>query len=311
MRICILDHHTKAAYFGMKLAEAGFDLVAPDADFNFDLLLVDTDHPHSPPVPQKNLYIGAAIAKGVQVGIYPHGGMSVLDYDWGRQPMPLAFELVHGEGHAEVYRRIGLRRRVEVVGWSYSDVLPKAEGPVKSVVFAPIHPWANGKDILPIHRAANELAYRAFLEYPYGKKIVRCYGEDDPNGITERVEGIDYQQSDLRLGIDLIDSVDAVVSYGTFACTALARGKRVVMILPHPPHLSDDGKLQAKHFSDYAEYTRYPATVGDAPLQELFKVDTSGWEEKFIGGPLNVDHLAGVLRSYRPNRAQRRKRARA
>ncbi len=289
------------------MAEAGFELVPPD-DFNFEVLLVDTDHPDAPPIPHKHQFILEALRRGVQVGLYPHGGLPILDYDWGRPALPLAFELVHGEGHKEIYERIGLKRRVEAVGWSYTDVLPKSDTPIKHVVFAPIHPWADGKSILPFHQRANEIAYEEFLNYPYGKKTVRMYGEDAPNGVTERVDGVEYTQSDLKLGVDLIDSSDAVISYGTFACTALARGKRVAMIFPYPPHMSDDGKKNAEHFGDYADYCRYPDLVGDG---SLFQTDTSEWERLFIGGPLDVDKVGEILNGYRWNRKQRRKRARA
>jgi hypothetical protein len=142
----------------------------------------------------------------------------VLDYDGMRKPLLIAFELVHGVGHKLCYEAAGLKRRVEVVGWSYCDWDPispqsmTADAPssrgvgINHILFAPIHPWADGKSILPIHRALNEVAYRVFLDHPAPKKTVRMFGEDEPNGITESVEGIDYQQSDLTLGVDLIDS---------------------------------------------------------------------------------------------------------
>jgi len=282
----------------------------PDEDFDFDVLLVDTDHPQAAPAPYKHALVREALQRGVQVGLYPHGGLPVLDYDGMRKPLPLAFELVHGEGHKKCYEAAGLKRRVEVVGWSYTDVVDRSESSSHHVIFAPIHPWADGKSILPIHQALNEIAYRVFLDHPAEKKTVRQFGEDDPNGITERVANIDYQQSDLGLGLDLIDSADAVVSYGTFACTSLARGKPTAMIYPYPPYMSDDGTQEAAHFRDYAAMTRYPASVSEQPLNELFTVDTSEWEQQFIGGPLDIDHVADVIRSYKLNRKQRRMKAR-
>ena len=305
----MLDHHRKAAYLGNALHEAGFELVTAE-DFNFDVLLVDTDHPAAAPAPYKHALVLESLRRGVQVGLYPHGGLPVLDYDGMRGPLPIAFELVHGEGHKACYDAIGLKRRVEVVGWSYTEVIPSHQDTTPShVVFAPIHPWADGKSILPVHRALNEVSYRVFLEYP-GTKTVRMFGEDEPNGVTERVDGVDYQQSDLTLGVDLIDSVDAVVSYGTFACTSLARGKPVAMIHPYPPYMNDEGTQEASRWREYGQATRYPASVGDAQLGELFATDTAEWERRFVGGPLDIDHVADVLRSYKLNRRQRRIKAR-
>lgn len=293
---------------GKVLADDGFDAAADP--LTTDLLMVDTDHPDAPPRPHKHELVKELLRRGVPVGLYPHGGLPILDYDGWRKPLPLAFELVHGEGHKQVYEKIGLKRRVEAVGWSYSDVVPKSDGPIDHVVFAPIHPWWDGKTILPFHRTLNEVAYRAFLEFPCDRKTVRLFGDDDPNGIFERVDGVDYQESDLSLGLDLIDSSDAVVSYGTFACTALARGKRTVMIYPYPAHTDDYGRKAAERFDEYSELCRYPANVSEAPLGDLFRVDTSDWERLFIGGPLDVEKVAWVFAQYRPNRAQRRKMAR-
>ncbi len=310
MRICLLDHHTKAAYLGAALGEQGFELVPLDEDFSFDVLLVDTDHPLAAPQPYKHAVLLESLRRGVQVGLYPHGGLPMLDYDMGRIALPVAFELVHGEGHKVCYEAAGLKRRIEVVGWSYCDTLPRSTVSPHHVIFAPIHPWADGKTILPMHRALNEVAYQTFLQFPAEKKTVRLFGEDPPNGVTERVDTVVYTSSDLGLGIDLIDTADAVVSYGTFACTALARGKPTAMIYPYPPHMNDEGTIQATHFASYAESTRYPASVSDGPLAELFQMDTSDWEQRFIGGPLDQNHLADVIRSYRLNRKQRRIKAR-
>lgn len=318
MRVCLLDHHRKPAYLGSKLQEAGFDLVGADEDFSFDVLLVDTDHPEGAPAPYKHAFVKEAMRRGVQIGLYPHGGLPVLDYDGMRKPgiqteprvwSDVAFELVHGEGHKACYDAIGLKRRVEVVGWSYTDVLPRSEGPINHLVFAPIHPWADGMIILPIHQRQNEIAYEVFLSFP-GVKTVRQFGEDEPNGVTHRVEGVEYTQSDLGLGLDLIDRCDAVISYGTFACTALARGKPTVMIYPYPPHMDDFGQVEARRWLEYGAETRYPASISETPLEELFAVDTSDWERRFVGGPLDIEHVADTIRSFKLNRKQRREKVR-
>jgi hypothetical protein len=82
------------------------------------------------------------------------------------------------------------------------------------------------------------------------------------------------------------------------------------MIHPYPPHTNDEGTIEAAHWSEYAAMTRYPASVSDGTLDVLFREDTSEWEKRFIGGQLDVDHVADVLRGYRLNRKQRRIKAR-
>lgn len=303
----MLDHHTKAFYLAQSLQQAGFELAPLDDKFDFDVMLVDTDHPAGVPPPHKHNAVLEAVRRGIAVGLYPHGGLPILDYDGLREPLELAFELVHGEGHKRIYETIGLKRRVEVVGWTYCErvyrkdqILRSAKRPpIRHVLFAPIHPWANGEIILQIHQAYNEAAYRAFLDCPAEKKTVRMFGADTPNGVFRREPGIDYLESNLTLGVEVIDAADAVLSYGTFACTSLARGKPTVMIAPYPWHMSDDGETEVNTWAEYKDLTRYPASVGDGPLEELWGVDTSEWERLFVGGPLQMDKLASVLREYK------------
>jgi hypothetical protein len=219
--------------------------------------------------------------------------------------------LAHGEGHAEINRRFGSSRRVEVVGWMYGPVVPHpSAGPhIESILFAPIHPWADKVTILPPHKVYNQRAYRAFLEHPASKKTVRMWGEDEPNGVYERVDGVEYLPSDLSVlsAMELVREFDAVISYGTLAYVALSGGKRVAMIYAFPPHASDDGEYQAEHFEAYADYACYPASVGEAPLDDLFAMDVEEWKRLFVGEELNMDKLESVLTGLRPSRAVRRK----
>lgn len=303
MKVCLLGNHGKEQHLGHTLEQHGFEFVTE----GFEVLMVDTDHPAAPPAPVKHQFIKDAAVRGVPIVLHPHGAPPDLDMDGLRKSdIPVSLQLVTGEGHAEINRRFGSRRQVEVVGWTFGQLLPETNRPTDHLAFAPIHPWANGIDILPQHRHLNTVAYQAFLDHPAPRKTVRMYGADEPNGVYKRDPGVDYQQSDLGPGLELIDSADAVVSYGTLAYQALARGKPVAMIYPYPPHTSDDGKIMAAHFDEYADYSRYPASVGDAPLDELFATDVAEWKRLFVGGPLDGEKLAWLLNSLRPNRAARR-----
>ncbi len=312
MRLAVLDHHGKAQYLAYRLMQAGFDLVPDAARFDYELMLVDTDSPHAAPMPQKHNLVKEAVKRGIPVVLYPHGGGPILDYDGIRKfAVPVSLQLVHGEGDAEIYRRCGLSHRYEVVGWTFCPQVDSSGGPVDHLVFAPIHPWANGRDILPVIRSLNHNAYRHFLEHPAPQKTVRMFGEDSPNGVHQRVEGVEYTQSNLLTPIELIDMCDAVVSSATFAYTALARGKRAAFIYGYPGHTSDDGQVQAAHIEEYADYVKYPACIGEAPLEELLEWDVSEWKRLFVGEELDIDKVSELLRGLRPNRATRRALARA
>lgn len=395
MRLCALDLHHKSAYLCHCLRQAGFEFVSVEYKPNgqsiidFEMLLVDSDHPLSPPIPQKHNLLRAAAKKGVPIVVYPHGGPPDLDLDGLRSRAnviagwnhackdlgqlakalvhppdwtygPVTLQLAHGEGHVEINRRFGSGRRVEAVGWMYGPVFqrnpspPGGSGPYiesiesalpqpetrypqshkegarpvaesarsgsgepgespTSILFAPIHPWADGKGILEPHKRMNQRAYKQFLEHPASRKVVRMFGEDAPNGVYERVDGVEYTQTDLTVtsAFNVVQEFDAVISYGTFAYTAISLGVPTAMIYGYPPHASDDGETQAVHFEEYADYCRYPASVGDAPLDELFRMDVSEWRRLFVGDQLDVDRLSGLLTSLRPSRAVRRALARA
>lgn len=308
MKVAILGHHGKEAGIAQALADGGFESAHP-LSFSYDAILADTDHPGSPP-PEKHAILQEASRRGIPIILYPHGAMPDLDYDYLRpQALPISLRLVHGEGHAEVARRHGCKHRVEVVGWSFCEEGAEIHTPASpsSLLFAPIHPWADGESILPFHKGLNTAAYHQFLQHPAEKKTVRMFGVDDPNGITERVEGIEYTQSDLGAGLDVIDSHDAVISYGTFAYTALARGKPVAMIYPYPGHTDDYGRIQARHFEEYKDYCAYPASLGSGSLDELFQMDVSEWKRLFVGELLDGARVCGLVGEFKANRAQRRK----
>ena len=290
LKICILDHHNKAQGIETVLRCNDFEIADPYS-FDYEAVLVDTDHPGSPP-PDKPIVLQECARRGIPIILYPHGGPPDLDYDGLRKlTLPISLRLVHGEGHAEIARRYGCKHRVEVVGWSFCEMAgltaetPAAQSAVSQLLFAPIHPWADGQGILPFHKSANVAAYHVFLEHPAEHKTVRMYGADDPNGITERVDGIEYTQTDLGSAVDVVDAHDAVISFGTLAYTALARGKPVAMIFPYPGFTDDRGNFRTRHFEAYQEYCAYPASVGMAPLDELFSRDVTDWKRLFVGEP--------------------------
>lgn len=316
MKVALLGHHGKQSGIEDALRRADFEFCDPFT-FRYDLVLADTDHPGSPP-PEKHMVLKECAKRGIPIVLYPHGAPPDLDYDGLRKiELPISMRLVHGEGHAEIARRYGCKHRVEVVGWSFCEtVAPQAETgsgttAVSHLLFAPIHPWANGVDILDFHRGLNRAAYHAFLDHPAQVKTVRMYGADDPNGITERCADVQYTQTDLGSGLNVIDAQDAVLSYGTFAYVSLARGKPTAFIYAYPGHTDDLGQVHARTYNAYRDYCAYPASIGNGSLDELFSRDVTDWKRLFLGEPLDEEHLVSLLREYRANRAQRRKLARA
>lgn len=349
MRICVLDHHGKAALIIRALRDQGFDVITEPSEIvngqvrvilDFEVLLLDSDSPHSVPA-WKFPFAREAARRGIPIVLYPHGANPDLDYD-GIRPMqlPVSMILRHGEGHTEIYRRIGLQVPVRGIGWSYCEMVdPAPTGRVDRLLFAPIHPWADGKTIMPAYQAANEQAYEAFLAHPAKTKTVRVWGDLEAAGIyeqhihkwkpsspdSERMVctgcGVGTTYCTLRrqeeppeityVGADApqveqIDAHDAVLSYGTFAYMALARGKPTVMYGQDIPPQDDQHTVTAANWGRYRDYMRYPVDTLDG-----FGEDVAEWRRLFVGEPLDPVALADAVRSVRPNRATRRRLVRA
>lgn len=248
-------------------------------------MLADTDHPAAPymllngqPFP-RHRFLEVAVENGKKVALYPHGANPILDYDGLREPAPwVSVQFVHGQGHKDLYDLIGLDRRVEVIGWTYSEMTDTTG---EGVLFAPIHPWANGQGILPIHREANARAYRRFLKYD-GERVATLWGEDRPNGVTHRPRGITFHESTLLTPLDLIDAVDHVIAAGTLAYTALARGKTLDLIDDGLPMMSDDGEQTVAHWDE---------------IKPLIAYDGSEeWKRKWVGEPFHVERFLEILK---------------
>lgn len=309
MRVAVLNANGKADLLWKALADdPRFELVADHAE----VLLADTEHPERLPQIQPLLNQGARLV------LYPHGAAPQLEYDGVRRVnRPVWMQLVHGEGHAEVYRRIGHPVRTEVVGWTYTTARrPTEPASAGSVLFAPIHPWADGHTILPVHGEANRLAYEAFRQLEAPRKTVRYIGDLTAAGVFEQDPAIEYQDAATVPYLDAIDQADHILSYGTFAYTALARGKPVVMYGSDIPAMNDKGDTAAAHWDQYADYIRYPVDLTDGDLPELLRVRRTDavveeWCRLFVGEPFQPDTFRDLIYSLRPSRADRRRLERA
>lgn len=287
MKVAVIDHHEKTLLIQAILHEEG--LLTNNLD-EADIVLADTDHPYAPKMPLNGGFAPLRFKvleylahHGKKIALYPHGGSPQLDYD-GLVPASdwIAVQFVHGEGHQMAHDIIGFPRRIEVVGWSFTPW--KQTHGEHHLLFAPIHPWANGRDILKIHRQANEQAYELFLSIDADRKTVRQYGEDSPNGVRGRVPGVDYQQSDFRIPLDLIDSASRVIASGTVAYTALARGKLVDMIDKDLPLMDDMGTKTIDHWEEIKPFYKYD---GGSPE----------WVQRWVGGPFQRGKFLEVLES--------------
>lgn len=317
VRVAVIDHHGKTVYLQQILQQQGW--LTNNLD-EAQVVLADTDHPDAPPVPANGQWyprhrlLEALAQVGKRIILYPHGANPQLDYDGLREPAPwVTAQLVHGQGHKDLYDMIGLDRPVHVTGWSYTpwrDVanpgvtgsartepsdgnapsfLPLGRDPLPvrpaTCLFAPIHPWANGTGILTVHKQANTWAYQRLLDHPAGRKIATLYGQDAPNGVTHRPKDVEFLESSLLTPVELIDQADHVIAAGTFAYTALARGKTVDLIDDGIPVMNDHGTQTVDHWEQIRPMVAYDGGTPD-------------WVERWVGGPLNEDALFWLLEEY-------------
>lgn len=287
MRVCVYGDPNKCRYLADRLAERGVKITTPE---DCQILLIDTDSPRGGAA--ETGLLSFARQRGLPVCLIPHGANPQLEYDGIREPdFPILVDFVHGPGHKRMHEAYGYPRRVEVVGWTYGPVtrLAAAPGPyVESILFSPLHPWADGETILPQHQAANEKAYAAFLDLDAPQKTVRLSGSDRPNGITHRLDTVTYISADV---IPDFTGFDAVLGYGTAAYAALAAGKRTVMFGGDLPEMDDFGNPLA-----HDHRVNYPLDLANGTLADLLREPwPAEWVEDFVGGPFHVRHMKQVL----------------
>lgn len=310
MNVSVWDYQGKGEAYAQALAaDPRFTLV--EDLWDAQVVLADTDHPQAPPAPEKHQTLLAAAGAGARIVLYPHGGPPVLDYDGLRPPgLPVSCQFVSGEGHAEIYRRINHKFPVRVAGWSMTELRePSGAGPVEHLVFAPIHPWADGKTMLFQHYEQNKQAYEAFCAHPAQRKTIRLWGVDQAAGIEQRDPGHVYVEGPPfpTPPEETILSADAVISFGTFAYMSVALGVPTVMFGQDLHPCSDDGQVVVRHWDRYKDYLRYPACLGDAPLDDLFARDVSGWRRLFVGERFHVKTVRKAVWALKPNRVERRR----
>lgn len=281
------DHQNKSLGLVCALRDLGWRPASEP-----DLFLIDFDGP-----PYHKELIHRFHSHGSRVVVYPHGGTAQICMDiW--QPTPeVAGYLAFSPGQAETLEKMGYPSPVHVVGWWWCeqrDPRPVPSDPQR-VLFAPIHPLGNGF-IHPLHRDANRRAFADLLANFRPEQIsVRHYREIEANGLWH-VPGVEYHQGALDNSTADIDAADVVVSYGTFAYLAIARGVPTVMYAQDYPHGDGNSEQEwtpARNWDAYAELLRYPVNV----VTELRGSEraVADWRTLFIGEQLDARKMAHAL----------------
>jgi len=294
MRITLHNHQDKGRALARAISSQGHNVVPT----NPDLLLIDHDGPE-----YYRSIINHVEPLGVPVWLYSHGAMSCMAWDgwWESHPHTGGY-LAVGEGNKEIMTRYGYDREVRVIGWYWCGQMPQTQTTPHRVLFAPIHPLGNGF-MRPEAREANRRAYAELLEQNI-MLTVRHIGSLGANGLWP-VPGVRYEQGRPDNSIVSIDKADVVVSWGTFAFLAIARGRPTVMygqdVVPGDGHNADDMRY-VQSWSKYRDILRYPLELFDSgPTADILKaaaagqIDITDWRARFIGEQLNPEKLCKIL----------------
>lgn len=254
--------------------------------------------------------------KGVKLFCYPHAARPQVVYAWRNvKPHPYtAAYFVFAPGHTEVMRVIGYPHPIHEVGWTYCKQRPFTPvKEIKSVVFAPLHPNANGW-LSEVDKAVN---YRAFdnlcaaarkmgftitVRYIHALELNGLERVDDPN--------ITYMAARPDNSIEQIDSHDLVVATQTYAYLAVARGKPTLMmdewIAPRAGN-SDEVFQHIDGWDSFKHLMMYPHdinTTGDVPslIEHVASTDSDivDWKARMIGNPFNPQLFHEIVSSYLP-----------
>jgi len=294
--IAVRPIQKKAEGLIQALEEYGFCVVrVPEIG---DALLID----HDMPLYDYREHIEQYWRAGKPVFLYPHGAAPVLSWDGMHEPCSMVTaNFVTGKGHKEVMRRYDYPIPTHVIGWYLCPTLPWAETDGYNVLFGPIHPVMGHKYMYPEDVKANVRTYERLLEIPNINLTVRHVGDLKINGLWE-AQGVRILHGQADNNYGNIDEADLIISNGTLAYMAIARGKPTIMLGQDTCGRDVIGEtvVRAKSMGKYADYMRFPFDVDDHAdlrrvMYEACNREPIAWKRKFIGDPLDVQRFGELV----------------
>jgi len=296
---CIVDHQNKSKAYAHALSQAGYISTDRLHAQGIRFLLTDADW--------RRFQMEEARSRGIPVFLYPHAARPMVQYDGCIEPQPVTVMFTHTEYGAELMRRIGYPYPVEAAGWSYSEIRPFVPiTDVRRVLFAPIHPNANGW-LSPVDKDLNRRAYDALSAYcrESGAALsVRMIGTPEDNGLESDV---DHHTGKKNNSADDMSSADVVVAHQTFAYMAVALGKPCVMFgedVPPRSGNSDESFCYVSHWDSYKDDLMFPLDILSGNIAEVIGRAAAGcrqveqWKQRFIGYPFDGDVFCKKLEAY-------------
>lgn len=252
-----------------------------------------------------------AFEQKIPIFLYPHSFSAALPYDLEDERLPTKAFFVPSKGFAEILARLQYPSPAEIVGWSYSDVLPFQPfiGTKPRILFAPLHPV--GGELVECEREINLRAFHLLIEAleqnKLGSLTVRYYDNLETNGLY-RHPRVDYVPALLNGSTGDLAKADLVVSAGTFAYMAVAMGKPTILIgqdiRPHNSPRNGGELVWVKNWELYKDLIRFPFSIEidtqlDGFLSTLMGAgvdEPADWKATHIGEPFSPDLFIRTLK---------------
>ncbi len=256
--------------------------------------------------------IEQAYNAGIPVFIYPHSARPNVMADT-HHPWPHTRALFTiSVGHKEVLEALKYPCPIEICGWSYSEIKPFL--PVKPdkkihVLFAPIHPNANGY-LSPEDKQLNAKVFSLLKDISGIDITIRHIHDLENNGLWHD-RNVNYVVGQPDGSTKEIEAADVIIGSYTLAYIAVALGKPLIMMGEQTrPHVGNTPGLifYSKNWELYREIMRYPFEIencaGGNDVLEIMNTVMSGssevekWKRKFIGNPFDGKAFVEKVESY-------------
>lgn len=297
----VYDHMIKSVHYKQALIDAGFELTKMQIA---DVVLSDID------MPQRITDMKHALNNGASLFIYPHSAVPPTMWDYKSFPPSdkVTGVFVQAPGHVRVMRAYGCKHPAHVVGWSFCKQQNFHYGEIKRILYAPIHPIIATGYLNRSHKYINAMSYDKIVKFCRARNIeltVRFIGEHYQNSIPND-DDVRYVQGFANLNHQDIDEADLVISSGTFAYMAVARGKPTIFTGQDyaPVYGKNDYHIeQSPNWKQYTKIMRYPfELLEDKPMEQLIEsVNDSAiiqkWRSDFIGEPFDGQKVVNIIKS--------------
>lgn len=245
-----------------------------------------------------------------KIFLYPHQAPPNIWHAIFPQWEHTRAQFVAAPGHVDVIRGIGFSKPVHVVGWHLCEIQPfQPRASCRRVLFAPIHPNANGY-LSDLYKQVNQATFvRLNVLRARGdiELTIRHIHPLDSNGL-KREPGVTYIEGQPNQSHAEIDAADVVVGHQTFAYIAVARGVPTVMMAEwEAPTYGNtpDTLIRARDWESYRHLMMYPLDIlaeEDTPalLERAIRSDCeiADWRARMIGQPFDGDCFVQLLEKY-------------